>query len=155
MQEVRRLPEGPVILVYTCNWCSYTSADLAGVNRLTYPENVRIIRFMCSGRVEPDFILRALENGADGVVVSGCRLGECHYLKGNYHAKDRIERVRELLHLLGVEPERVRGLWLSAAEGRKFSETMNEFYSELSRMGESPLKRGEDPIRNMPQEVVN
>ena len=150
------MSEEPVIIVYTCNWCSYTSADLAGVNRLPYPENVRIIRFMCSGRVEPNFIIKALENGADGVVVSGCKLGECHYLQGNYHAKDRIEKVKRLLHLLGVEEERVKGLWLNASEGRRFSETMNEFFSMLKEMGESPLKsRALTSKENSPMEVVN
>jgi heterodisulfide reductase subunit A len=129
----------PKILVFSCNWCSYTSADLAGINRYPYPHNVNIIRFMCSGRIEPDFIMKAFEFGADGVMVTGCRLDDCHYISGNFRAKERIETTQALLEMIGLEPTRLDVQWLSAAEGEKFAQTMNDFVKRISVMGPNPL----------------
>jgi len=125
----------PVILAFSCNWCSYTSADLAGVNRFFYPSNVRVIRFMCSGRIEPDFIMHAFECGADGVIVSGCKLGECHYISGNEKAQKRLEMTQKLLDLLGLGAERLGSVWISAAEGAKFASYMNEFVDKVRKIG--------------------
>ena len=132
----------PVVLAFSCNWCSYTSADLAGVNRFFYPPSVRVIRFMCSGRIEPDFIMRAFENGADGVIVSGCKLGECHYISGNEKAQKRLESTGRLLDLLGLGSERLGSVWISAAEGAKFANYMNEFVEKIQKMGPSQVKSG-------------
>ena len=131
----------PIVLAFSCNWCSYTSADLAGVNRLFYPANVRVIRFMCSGRIEPDFIMRAFENGADGVIVSGCKLGECHYKTGNEKAQRRLDLTGKLLDLLGIGSGRLGSVWISAAEGAKFASYMNEFVDKIRAMGPSPAKK--------------
>lgn len=130
----------PIILAFSCNWCSYTSADLAGVNRFHYPACVRVIRFMCSGRIEPDFIMRAFECGADGVIVSGCKLGECHYISGNEKAQKRLDMTGKLLDLLGFGAERLGSVWISAAEGAKFASYMNEFVDKIKTMGPSPTK---------------
>ncbi|UCH89419.1 MAG: hydrogenase iron-sulfur subunit [Thermoplasmata archaeon] len=131
----------PSILVFSCNWCSYTSADLAGINRIPYPDNVKIIRFMCSGRIEPDFIFRAFECGADGVIVSGCKLGECHYKTGNEKASVRVEMSHKLMERLGFEPERLQTTWMTAAEARKFAQVMNDFYKQILELGPNPLKQ--------------
>jgi F420-non-reducing hydrogenase iron-sulfur subunit len=125
----------PIVLAFSCNWCSYTSADLAGVNRFFYPANVRVIRFMCSGRIEPDFIMRAFETGADGVIVSGCKLGECHYISGNEKAQKRLEMTQKLLDLLGLGAERLGSVWISAAEGAKFAEYMTDFVEKIKKLG--------------------
>ncbi len=130
----------PIVLAFSCNWCSYTSADLAGVNRFHYPACVRVIRFMCSGRIEPDFIMRAFENGADGVIVSGCKLGECHYISGNEKAQKRLEMTTRLMELLGLGSERLGSVWISAAEGAKFASYMVEFVDKIRDMGPSPAK---------------
>ena len=129
----------PKILVFSCNWCSYTSADLAGINHIPYPPNVKIIRFMCSGRIEPDFIFRAFENGADGVIVSGCKLGECHYKTGNEKAKDRVEMTHRLMDLIGLSPERLETTWLTASEAHKFARVMNDFVRKVKEIGPNPL----------------
>lgn len=130
----------PKILVFSCNWCSYTSADLAGINRINYPPNVKIIRFMCSGRIEPDFIFRAFEYGADGVIVSGCKLGECHYKTGNEKAKDRVEMTHRLMDLIGLEPDRLETTWMTASEAHKFATVMNEFVQRVKGLGKNPLR---------------
>jgi coenzyme F420-reducing hydrogenase delta subunit len=130
----------PIILAFSCNWCSYTSADLAGVNRFFYPANVRVIRFMCSGRIEPDFIMRAFETGADGIIVSGCIIGECHYISGNEKAQKRLETTGKLLDLLGLGAERLGSVWISAAEGAKFASYMNEFVEKIRKLGPSKSK---------------
>jgi coenzyme F420-reducing hydrogenase delta subunit len=130
----------PKILAFSCNWCSYTSADLAGINRYSYPHNVNIVRFMCSGRIEPEFIMKAFEYGADGVIVTGCKLDECHYISGNYRAKDRIEITQNLLDMIGLGTERLGTEWLSAAEGEKFAKTMNEFVERIKVLGPNPMK---------------
>jgi F420-non-reducing hydrogenase iron-sulfur subunit len=132
----------PQIVAFCCNWCSYAGADLAGVSRFQYPPTARIIRVMCSGRLEPEFILRAFELGADGVLVAGCHIGECHYISGNERAKQRIAKTQELLDVLGVDSRRLRLEWISASEGIKFAKTMDEFTKLLIELGPSPLKEG-------------
>lgn len=132
----------PQIVAFCCNWCSYAGADLAGVSRFQYPPTARIIRVMCSGRLEPQFILRAFELGADGVLVTGCHPGECHYISGNERAKQKVAKTQELLDVLGVDSRRLRLEWISASEGVKFAKTMDEFTKQLIEMGPSPLKEG-------------
>ncbi len=107
----------PVIIGFTCNWCSYRAADLAGTARIKYPPNVRLIRLMCSGRLDPTFVLKALAEGADGVLITGCHPGECHYLEQNYKTLRRYLLLRRTLAPMGIEPERVKLVWASAAEG--------------------------------------
>jgi len=130
----------PRIVAFCCNWCSYAGADLAGVSRMQYPPSARIIKVMCSGRLEPQFILRAFELGADGVLVAGCHIGDCHYIAGNEKAKVRVEMTKELLDVLGVDSRRLRLEWISAGEGSKFAETMQNFTEQLKELGPSPLK---------------
>ncbi len=130
----------PKILVFACNWCSYAGADLAGVSRIQYPPNVRIIRVMCSGRVDPIYILKAFEYGADGVLVTGCHPGDCHYIDGNLRAKDRIDFLKECLKDVGIEPERLRLEWISASEGDKFARVVREMVEEVKKLGPNPLK---------------
>jgi F420-non-reducing hydrogenase iron-sulfur subunit len=128
----------PKILAFLCNWCSYAGADLAGVNRLQYPPNIRTIRVMCSGTVSLHHILHALQKGADGVLVGGCHIGDCHYIKGNYMTLKRIIFLRELLKFTGHEPERVRLEWISAAEGIKFAEVVRDFTQRIKELGPAP-----------------
>jgi F420-non-reducing hydrogenase iron-sulfur subunit len=128
----------PKIIVFACNWCSYAGADLAGVSRLPYPTNVRIIRVMCSGRVDPAFVLKAFLKGADGVIVAGCHPGDCHYLEGNLRAKERIDNMVEALKLLGWEVDRFRLEWISASEGKRFAQIMAEFTEQIRELG--PIK---------------
>ncbi|RLI32535.1 methyl-viologen-reducing hydrogenase subunit delta [Candidatus Bathyarchaeota archaeon] len=130
----------PVIIAFTCNWCTYAGADLAGTSKLQYPTNVRIIRLMCTGRLEPEFILEAFKRGADGVLVGGCHPGDCHYLEGNYKANYRVALIKELLKSLGIEPERLRLEWISASEGNKFAEVVTSFVEEIKKLGPNPLK---------------
>jgi F420-non-reducing hydrogenase iron-sulfur subunit len=129
----------PRIVVFACNWCSYAGADNAGVNRMQYSPHFRIIRTMCSGRVTPAFVLKAFELGADGVIVSGCHFGDCHYIFGNHRAVEIFERTKKLVHVLGLEPERIRLEWVSAAEGPKWAELINEFTQTVAKLGRSPL----------------
>jgi F420-non-reducing hydrogenase iron-sulfur subunit len=129
----------PQIVAFTCNWCSYAAADLAGTSRIHYPPNVRVIRVMCSGMVDPVYVLRAFEAGFDGVLIAGCHIGDCHYISGNVKAQDRIARLRRLLHTLGVEDERLRLEWISAAEGGGFAETIKELVGQLRELGPSPF----------------
>ncbi len=130
----------PVIIAFTCNWCAFAGADLAGTSRLQYPTNIRIIRLMCSGRVEPEFILKAFKLGADGVLVGGCHPGDCHYIDGNYKAAFKVALVKEVLRPLGIEPERLRLEWISASEGSKFAEVVSSFVGELKGLGPNPMK---------------
>ena len=123
------------IIGFMCNWCCYAGADLAGVSRFRYPPNIRIIRVMCSGRVDPDIILDSFLYGADGVFIGGCHLGDCHYVEGNYYAEKKIEMARRLLKEAGVEPERLRLEWISASEGERFAATIKEFTEEIKEMG--------------------
>lgn len=125
----------PKMLAFLCNWCSYAGADLAGVSRLRYPSNVRVVRVMCSGRVDPAFILKALSSGIDGVLVCGCHPGDCHYIAGNYKAEDRVKMTKEFLTLLGVDSERLRLEWVSASEARKFAHLVTDFTEHLRDIG--------------------
>lgn len=131
----------PKIAAFTCNWCSYAAADLAGTSRIQYPPNVRIIRVMCSGMVDPAYVLKAFEAGFDGVLIAGCHIGDCHYISGNVKAQDRIATLRRLLHTLGLEDERLRLEWISAAEGSGFAETIKEYVGQLKQLGPSPCRR--------------
>jgi F420-non-reducing hydrogenase iron-sulfur subunit len=131
----------PKIVAFTCNWCSYAAADLAGTSRIHYPPNVRTIRVMCSGMVDPIFVLRALETGFDGVLIAGCHIGDCHYVSGNVKAQDRVETIRRLLHTLGLEEERLRLEWISAAEGGIFAETIEKYVGRLKELGPSPFRK--------------
>jgi heterodisulfide reductase subunit A len=128
--------EHPRILAFLCNWCSYAGADTAGLGRMQYPSNVKSIRVMCSARVDPLFIIKAFAHGADGVLVAGCHLGDCHYVTGNYKAKNRMEKLSYLLEELGIERERLKVEWISASEGEKFARTITEFTETLKSMGE-------------------
>ena len=131
----------PTIIVFACNWCSYAGADLAGVSRLKYPSNVRIVRVMCSGRVDPAFVLKAFLKGADGVMVAGCHPGDCHYLEGNLRAKERIDLMVEALHILGWELDRFRLEWISASEGKRFAQIMTEFTDQIRELGPLKMKK--------------
>ncbi len=125
----------PKIIAFLCNWCSYRAADLAGTARMKYEPNVRMIRVMCSGRVDPTFVLKALAMGADGVMIAGCHPGECHYLEQNYKAMRRYSMIRHTLRQLGVEDERVRLQWASAAEGNVLAAAINEMVEQVRALG--------------------
>ncbi len=127
--------EFPLIIGFLCNWCSYSCADLAGVSRINYPTNIRIIRTMCAGRVDPEFVIKALEGGADGVLVAGCKLGECHYVHANYSAKRRLEALQDVLEEAGIDPSRLRLLWISASECERFAKTVDDFVDHLKKIG--------------------
>lgn len=125
----------PRIVAFFCNWCTYTAADLAGVSRLKYAPNVRVIRLMCSGRVDPQFILDALSRGADGVLIGGCHPGDCHYVEGNYKMLRRYQLLKRMLADLGIEEQRVRLEWISAAEGEKVKRVVNEMTEQIKALG--------------------
>jgi len=125
----------PRLVAFVCNWCTYAGADLAGTSRLKYASNVRVIRVPCSGRVDPLLIVKAFERGADGVLVSGCHPGDCHYAEGNYYARRRFQVFRDLLLFLGIEPERVQFSWVSAAEGAKWADLINDLTAKLRAVG--------------------
>ena len=129
----------PKIVAFLCNWCSYAGADLAGISRLQYPANVRIIRVPCSGRLDPFYIIKALQHGADGVLVSGCHPGDCHYISGNYVARRRFAVLKRLLEYVGIEPGRVQFTWISAAEAERFAKTMRKITADIKALG--PAKR--------------
>jgi len=134
----------PTIISFLCNWCAYAGADLAGTSRLQYPPNIRIIRIMCSGRVDPIFILEAFKSGADGVLVAGCHPpSDCHYLSGNLEAQKRILLLKKILLQLGIEPERLRLEWISASESEKFAAVVRDMVMKLKRLGPSPIKNGD------------
>ncbi len=131
----------PNIIGFLCNWCSYAGADLAGTSRLRYPANIKTIRVMCSGRVDPVFILEAFKNGVDGVLIAGCHPGDCHYQSGNYKANRRVKLLKKLLEELGLEPERVRFEYVSASEGQKYANLVAEFTEEIRKLGPNPLTK--------------
>ncbi|MCB2145527.1 MAG: hydrogenase iron-sulfur subunit [Deltaproteobacteria bacterium] len=122
-------------MAFFCNWCTYGAADLAGVSRFQYPANIRVIRLPCSGRVSPKFILAALREGADGVWVSGCHPGDCHYIEGNYYARRKFALLTNLLTFMGVEPDRVQFSWISSAESTKFVKVVNEVTEKIRALG--------------------
>lgn len=129
----------PKIVGLLCNWCSYAGADLAGVSRIQYPPTLRIVRVMCSGRVDPVFILEAFRSGADGVLVAGCHPGDCHYLAGNFKSQRRIVLLKRVLEQFGLEPERLRLEWVSASEGDRFATVIKDMTEEIKKLGPSPL----------------
>ncbi|MCK4266067.1 MAG: hydrogenase iron-sulfur subunit [Thermoplasmata archaeon] len=134
----------PKIIGFLCNWCSYTGADLAGTSRLQYPPNIRIIKIMCSGRVNPQFVLKAFQEGADGVLVSGCHPGNCHYIEGNYHAKRKLTLLADLLDYMGIEQGRFQVSWVSASEGVKFAEVVRKFTEQVKALGPQTALCGGD-----------
>lgn len=125
----------PKIVAFCCNWCSYAGADLAGTTRIQYPPNVRIIRVMCSGRVDPSFVLKAFDLGADGVIVAGCHPADCHYINGNEKTAMRGEFLESFLEEAGIEPQRFRVEWIAGSEGRKFAETIKKMVADLEKLG--------------------
>ncbi len=129
----------PRILAILCNWCSYAGADLAGVSRIQYPPTIRVVRVPCSGRVDPLFIMKSLQSGFDGVLISGCHPGDCHYLSGNYVARRKFAILKPLLEFVGIEPERVQFSWISAGEGERFAQVMTKVTNDIKRIG--PAKR--------------
>jgi F420-non-reducing hydrogenase iron-sulfur subunit len=135
MAEKTNTDFDPNIVAFLCNWCSYAGADLAGTSRIQYPPNVRVIRVMCSGRVNPLFVMNALQQGADGVLISGCHPGDCHYMQGNYYARRRFNLMRNFMEYLGVEPERVRMSWVSASEGAKWKDVIEEVTETVRAVG--------------------
>lgn len=141
----------PVIIGFTCNWCSYRAADLAGTARIKYPPNVRLIRLMCSGRLDPTFVLKALAHGADAVLITGCHPGECHYLEQNYKALRRYLLLRRVVKQMGIEPERVKLVWASAAEGVKLAQEITKFVEEVRALG--PLNWTVAPDRHQMTEA--
>jgi len=134
----------PKIVAFLCKWCSSAGSDLAGVSRMEYPPNVIPIQVMCSGSVSPLYIFSAFKKGADGILVSGCHPGDCHYIKGNFYARRRIALVKELLEFIGLDPERFQMSWVSAAEGVKYTQIIKDFVSVLKPMGpQTKLRRSQ------------
>lgn len=138
----------PRIVGFLCNWCSYAGADLAGVSRISYPTNIRIIRLMCSARVDPVIVLETLAQGADGIMVMGCHIGDCHYITGNLQAERRINMLKKLLARTGLEVERFRLEWVSASEGGRFADLVKDFVNQIKALGPSPLA-GDKPDKNI------
>jgi Fe-S oxidoreductase/coenzyme F420-reducing hydrogenase delta subunit len=141
----------PKIVAFCCNWCSYAGADLAGVSRIQYPPNVRVIRIMCTGRLEPIFVLHALEKGADGVLVAGCHPGDCHYVSGNLEAEKKVDRVHRILKMLGIPKERMRLEWISASEGARFAQVMTDFTEQIRGLGPADIK---DQLKPEPKDKI-
>jgi F420-non-reducing hydrogenase iron-sulfur subunit len=148
----------PVIIGFTCNWCSYRAADMAGTARMKYAPNVRLLRLMCSGRLDPTFVLKAFAGGADGVLVSGCHPGDCHYVEQNYKMLRRFHLLSRLLAQMGIEPTRIKLVWASAAEGAIFADEINKFVEQVRALG--PLHWGvssnsveKAPVQETPVEV--
>jgi coenzyme F420-reducing hydrogenase delta subunit len=135
----QKLDWEPQIVGFLCKWCSYAGADLAGISRKKYPANIRVIKVPCSGRVDPLFILKALHLGFDGVLVSGCHPGDCHYQTGNYHSRRRFAITKKLLEHMGIDPRRVQASWVSASEGGKFVEVVTEMIKEIKEIGPNEL----------------
>lgn len=135
-------PEGwkPKILGIVCNWCSYAGADLAGSARAQYPPDIRIVRLMCTGRLDPLFIMKAFMDGADGVLVSGCHFGDCHYLEGNYKSAKRMFLLKSVLKDLGIEDKRLRMTFVSASEGAKWAKVVEDVVKTINTLGPSPIK---------------
>lgn len=130
----------PKIVAFLCNWCSYTGADLAGTSRMKYSPNIRIIRVMCSGRVEPTFVLKSFREGADGVMILGCHPGDCHYHEGNYKCLRRYHLLKKFLGQMGIEQDRLRLDWISASEGKQFAELVDEFTARVTQLGPCKVK---------------
>jgi len=125
----------PIIVAFVCNWCTYTAADLAGTSRLIYPPNVRLIRVMCTGMVDPKYVIKALLDGADAVLISGCHPGDCHYINGNFKARRRVKLLKEILPRFGFDERRVKLTWIGASEGVDFAETIKQMVEEVKALG--------------------
>jgi len=130
----------PLIIAFACNWCSYTGADLAGVSRLQYPPNARIVRVLCSGMIHPNLVIEAFTKGADGVIICGCHMGDCHYIDGNEKAERRADAVKLMLEDFGIEDDRFAIEWISASEGPRFAQVITDFTEQVRRVGPSPFK---------------
>lgn len=143
----------PKILGFLCNWCSYAGADLAGVSRIQYPPNVKIIRVMCSGGVDPGLVVEALSHGLDGVIITGCHPGDCHYQSGNYQTERRFKALSEALSLTGVDSSRIRLEWVSASEGTRFGEVIQDFTEQIRMLGQNPIKSPGNGAEDMKTEL--
>jgi F420-non-reducing hydrogenase iron-sulfur subunit len=130
----------PRFIAFLCNWCTYTGADLAGTSRLQYPPNIRVIRLMCTGALDPVYVVKALLEGADGVLIGGCHPGDCHYQSGNYKARRRVAILNEILDQMGLEKERIWLRWISASEGQYFADTVTEMVAAIKEIGPNPAK---------------
>jgi len=130
----------PTILGFVCNWCTYTAADLAGTSRMVYPPNLRLIRMMCTGMVDPKYVIKALLEGADGVLISGCHPGDCHYINGNFKARRRVKLLREILPRFGFDERRIKLTWIGASEGVDFARTVREMVAEMKDLGPSQVR---------------
>jgi len=137
----------PTIVAFLCNWCSYTGADLAGTSRLHYAPNIRIIRVMCSGRIEPAFVLKAFQQGADGVLVCGCHPGDCHYHEGNYKCLRRFKLLEKFISQMGIEKDRLQLEWISASEGKQFAELVNNMTKTMLAIGPSKIKKTRETVQ--------
>ncbi|SKA73448.1 Coenzyme F420-reducing hydrogenase, delta subunit [Paucidesulfovibrio gracilis DSM 16080] len=137
-REAQTAPSGefePTIVAFVCNWCTYTAADLAGTSRMIQKPNLRLVRMMCTGMVDPKYVIKALLSGADGVLISGCHPGDCHYINGNYKARRRVKLLKDILPLFGVDTRRVRLTWVGASEGNEFAATVNALVEEIRELG--------------------
>jgi len=156
MSEVQSKNSGtdfePRIVAFFCTWCTYTAADLAGTSRMTYAPNIRVIRLMCSGRLDPQFVLAAFRQGADGVLIGGCHPGDCHYQEGNYKALRRVTLLKNMLKSMGIEEERVRLEWISASEGDKVQRVTNEMVEQIRHLG--PLRLMPTPKPHLAEETA-
>ena len=130
----------PTIIAFVCNWCTYTAADLAGTSRLTYPPNTRMIRMMCTGMVDPKYVIKAFLEGADAVLISGCHPGDCHYINGNFKARRRVKLLKEILPRFGFDERRLRLTWIGASEGVDFAKTMREMAAEIKELGPTEVR---------------
>ncbi len=130
----------PTIIAFVCNWCTYTAADLAGTSRLIYPPNVRLIRMMCTGMVDPKYVIKALLEGADAVLISGCHPGDCHYINGNFKARRRVKLLKEILPRFGMDDRRLRLTWIGASEGVDFAKTIREMVAEIKTLGPNEVR---------------
>jgi coenzyme F420-reducing hydrogenase delta subunit len=139
----------PNIVAFLCNWCSYAGADLTGTTRTHYHPTVKVIRVMCTGRVNPLFVAQVLRTGADGVLISGCHPGECHYMKGNFLARRRFIIMRNLLEFIGIDPQRIRMSWVSASEGKKFADVITEVTEDIKKLG--PLQSFKENVNGHPK----
>jgi coenzyme F420-reducing hydrogenase delta subunit len=137
-------PFEPTVIVFACNWCSYSGADLAGTSRFQYPTNSRIIRVMCSGRVDPSIVMKAFRNGADGVLVSGCHPADCHYISGNDKTETRVAFLKRFLRNIGLDPRRLHLEWISGSEGEKFARVTKEFIDIIRGIGPNPLTTNDE-----------
>ena len=144
----------PRIVAFFCNWCTYLAADLAGTSRMKYAPNVRVVRLMCSGRVDPQFVLAAFAGGADGVLIGGCHPGDCHYQEGNYKTLRRFRLLQRMLRQMGIEDERCRLEWISAAEGDRVRTVINDMVAKVRALGPFDLKLPEETLETIPTEEI-